>query len=63
MMDAGGSAMEITSTAMEAQSVLEPDSSPVESDLPTTEPDEAALDDPADDSDLRTLDVTAGEPD
>ena len=55
--------MEITSTAMEAQSVLEPDSSPVESDLPNTESDEAALADPADDSDLRTLDVTAGEPD
>ena len=55
--------MEITSTAMEAQSILEPDSSPVDSDSSTTEPDEAALDDPADDSDLRTLDVTAGEPD
>ena len=55
--------MQTTSPAMEAQSVLEPDGSHVEPDTLTAEPDVAALDDPADDSDLRTLDVTAGEPD
>ena len=57
------SAMETTSTAMEAQAILEPAGSPDEPDSSTVEPDEAALGDPADDSDLRTLDVTAGEPD
>ena len=61
-MGAGASAMEITSTAMEAQAIREPDSSPEEPDL-SAELDDAPADDPADDSDLRALDVTAGEPD
>ena len=55
--------MEITSTEMEAQAILEPAGSPDQPDPSTVEPDDAALDDPADDSDLRSLDVTAGEPD
>ena len=63
MMGPEISAMEITSTAMEAQANLEPHDSPDEPDPSTVDPDDAALDDSADDSDLRSLDVTAGEPD
>jgi len=63
MMGPEISAMEITSTTMEAQAIIEPHDSPDEPDPSPVEPDDAALDDPADDSDLRSLDVTAGEPD
>ena len=57
------SAMESPSLAMDGQSILDPASSPVSTDAAATEPDSATLADPADDSDLRVLDVTAGEPD
>ena len=63
MMGPEISAMEITSITMEAQAIIEPHDSPDEPDPSPVEPDDAALDAPADDSDLRSLDVTAGEPD
>ena len=54
------SAMEITTTATNA---LEAATSPVEPDPSAAQPDEAEFNDPLEDSDLRVLDVTAGEPD
>lgn len=52
--------MEITSPAMDEQSMLEPTSLLAP---PDPAPAGAGPDQPADDWDLRALDVTAGEPD
>jgi hypothetical protein len=60
MMAGEISAMEITTTATNA---LEAAASPVEPDPSAAPPDEAEFNDPLEDSDLRALDVTAGEPD
>jgi hypothetical protein len=55
--------MEISGTALDDQSVPEPTSSLEPSAQPAEGPVGSRLDDPADDWDLRALDVTAGEPD
>jgi hypothetical protein len=60
MMGSEISAMEITSPAMDEQSMLEPTSVLAQPDPASAD---AGPDPPADDWDLRALDVTAGEPD
>lgn len=55
--------MEISSPAMDEPSILEPTDSLAQTDPPLNQPAGSLPDDPADDWDLRALDVTAGEPD